>query len=169
MLAGPQRSGPAGGLGADLPGPAGLTGEDHVRQLAQPRACKAAVVTESTPYALCHSVGSLLLDEGRSVVRVACQPGHDARVTLTTYGHVVDELDDASRVAAEAAIRAARNGSCVPVFSRRPRPRKAGRYTKAEPPMASGDQSLWSWPDSNRRPPGCDSRASRRLRGRIAR
>ena len=48
------------------------------------------------------------------MVYVARQLGHDARLTLGTYGHVIDELDDAPRLAAEDAIGAARRGSCVP-------------------------------------------------------
>lgn len=48
---------------------------------------------------------------------VARQLGHDARLTLTTYGHVIDELDEQPRVAAEDAIRAARRTSCVPGVS----------------------------------------------------
>ena len=51
------------------------------------------------------------------MVYVACQLGHDARLTLTTYGHVIDELDDQPRVSAEVAIRKARRGSCVPGVS----------------------------------------------------
>ena len=47
------------------------------------------------------------------MIYVARQLGHDARITLTTHGHVIDELDDAPRIAAEDAIRAARAGSCV--------------------------------------------------------
>jgi integrase len=54
-----------------------------------------------------HSFASLLLHEGRSVVYVARQLGHDARLTRTTYGHVIDELDELPRVAAADAIRAA--------------------------------------------------------------
>jgi hypothetical protein len=41
------------------------------------------------------------------VVYVARQLGHDARLTLTTYGHVIDELDELPRVSAEEAIRVA--------------------------------------------------------------
>jgi hypothetical protein len=55
----------------------------------------------------------LLLHEGRSVMYVARQLGHDARLTLSTYGHVIDELDDSPQIPAEDAIRAARAGSCV--------------------------------------------------------
>jgi hypothetical protein len=44
---------------------------------------------------------------------VARQLGHDARLTLGTYGHVIDELDDSPQILAEDAIRAARSGRCV--------------------------------------------------------
>jgi hypothetical protein len=47
------------------------------------------------------------------MVYVARQLGHDARLTLTTYGHVIDELEDQPRVPAEEAIRAARESSCA--------------------------------------------------------
>ena len=57
-----------------------------------------------------HSFASLLLHEGRSVIYVARQLGHDARLTLGRYGHVIDELDDQPRLSAEDAIRAAREG-----------------------------------------------------------
>lgn len=39
---------------------------------------------------------------------------HDARLTLTKYGHVIDELDDAPRLDAETAIRQAREALSVP-------------------------------------------------------
>ncbi|MDQ3676401.1 MAG: tyrosine-type recombinase/integrase [Actinomycetota bacterium] len=60
------------------------------------------------PYDLRHSFASLLLHEGRSVIYVARQLGHGAELTMRTYGHVIDELDDAPRLDAEAAIGAAR-------------------------------------------------------------
>jgi integrase len=41
---------------------------------------------------------SLLLHEGRSVIYVARQLGHDARLTLSTYGHVMDEFEDAPQL-----------------------------------------------------------------------
>jgi integrase len=53
------------------------------------------------------------------VVYVARQLGHDARLTLTTYGHVIDELDDEPRMSAEDAIQTARHTSCVPGVSRK--------------------------------------------------
>jgi integrase len=55
-----------------------------------------------------HSFTSLLLHEGRSVIYVVRQLGHDSRLTLTPYGHVIDELEDSPRIEAEAAIAKAR-------------------------------------------------------------
>ena len=68
----------------------------------------------TTPYTLRHSFASLLLHEGRSVIYVARQLGHDARLTLSRYGHVIDELEDQPRVDAETAIDAARVPSQFP-------------------------------------------------------
>jgi integrase len=103
-----------------FPGPEGglwtKTTYDNWRGRAFDRARTAATAEKTTPYALRHSFASLL-HEGRSMVYVARQLGHDARLTLTTYGHVIDELDDQPRVSAEDAIRAARQGSCVPGVS----------------------------------------------------
>ena len=67
----------------------------------------------ATPYVLRHSFASLLLHDGRSVIYAPRQIGHDARLTLTAYGHVIDELEDEPRVAAEEAIASARQSSCV--------------------------------------------------------
>jgi integrase len=103
--------------------PRGRRGKDGRRRgSAGPfaRAAATAGVPEATPYTLRHSFCSLLLHEGRSVIYVARQMGHDAKLTLGTYGHVIDELEDAPRVPAEEAIQAARNGSCVTGVSRRP-------------------------------------------------
>ena len=77
------------------------------------RAAAVAGVPDATPYTLRHSFCSLLLHEGRSVIYVARQLGHDAKLTLSTYGHVIDELEDAPNVPAEDAIRAARRAACV--------------------------------------------------------
>jgi hypothetical protein len=41
-------------------------------------------------------------------VIVARQLGHDARLTLSTYGHVIEELEDLPRIDAETAIGEAR-------------------------------------------------------------
>jgi integrase len=67
-----------------------------------------AGLEHSRPYNLRHSFASLLLHEGRSVIYVARQLGHDARLTLGTYGHVIDELDGTPQIDAETAIVTAR-------------------------------------------------------------
>lgn len=103
-----------GGLGLVFPSQAGtpwsLPAYQSWRRRAFARALDAAGVERATPYALRHSFASLLLHEGRSVVYVARQLGHDARLTLTRYGHVIDELDDQPRLDAETAILQARRG-----------------------------------------------------------
>lgn len=68
-----------------------------------------AGVEEGRPYDLRHSFASILLHEGRSVIYVARQLGHDARLTLSTYGHVIDEFDEMPNIDAETAIAAARS------------------------------------------------------------
>jgi integrase len=60
------------------------------------------------PYDLRHSFASLLLHEGRDVIYVARQLGHGAELTLRTYGHVIEELEDSLQLPAEEAIRQAR-------------------------------------------------------------
>lgn len=67
----------------------------------------------SRPYALRHSFASLLIHEGRSVVYVARQLGHSTAVSMRTYQHVIDELEDAPRIPADEAIMAARRGEDV--------------------------------------------------------
>ncbi len=76
-------------------------------------ALEAAGLAYQRPYDLRHSFASLLLHEGRSVIYVARQLGHSAALTMRTYGHVIDELEDAPRISAEDAILAARRGSNV--------------------------------------------------------
>jgi integrase len=74
----------------------------------------AAGLEHARPYDRRHSFASLLLHEGQSVIYVARQLGHDARLTLTRYGHVIDELAHAPKLSAEDAILVAR-GADVPV------------------------------------------------------
>jgi integrase len=81
------------------------------RRRAFHRATQASGLAHARPYDLRHSFASLLLHEGRSVIYVARQLGHDARLTLTRDGHVIDELEDTPRIEAEAAIAAARRGN----------------------------------------------------------
>ena len=78
------------------------------RRRAFRRALKAAGVERARPYDLRHSFASLLLHEGASVIKVARQLGHDARLTLSTYGHVIDELEGQPHLDAQLAIDAAR-------------------------------------------------------------
>jgi integrase len=100
-----------------FPGPHGRpftkTDWDNWRVRAFDRACLAIELRGARPYDLRHSFASLLLHEGRSVMYVARQLGHDARLALSTYGHVIGQLDDSPQIPAEDAIRAARSGSCV--------------------------------------------------------
>jgi integrase len=84
------------------------------RKGAFARALRAAGVEHARPYDLRHGFASLLLHEGRSVIYVARQLGHGAQLTLGTYGHVIEELEDAPRQDAEAAIMAAREPACSP-------------------------------------------------------
>jgi integrase len=76
------------------------------RRVFQP-AAKPLGITR--PYDLRHAAASLWLHEGRSVVDVAAWLGHSPAMCLSTYAHVVSELQDAPRVDAEEAIRAARD------------------------------------------------------------
>ena len=78
------------------------------RRRAFKRAIEAAGLEHGRPYDLRHSFASLVLHEGRSVIYVARQLGHDARLTLSTYGHVMDEFEDMPRLDAQTAIADAR-------------------------------------------------------------
>ncbi len=82
---------------------------DNWRRRTFARALVAAGVEHARPYDLRHSFASLLLHEGRSVIYVARQLGHDARLTLGAYGHVIDELEGEPRIDAERAIATARD------------------------------------------------------------
>ena len=99
-----------------FPGHNGKPWSEPAYQAWRSRAFARAVIAAglehaARPYDLRHSFASLLLHEGRSVIYVGRQLGHDARLTLGTYGHVIDELEDAPRQDAEAAILAARASS----------------------------------------------------------
>jgi integrase len=98
-----------------FPGPTGdpwtKTTWDNWRERTFSRLLAAVDIEQGRPYDLRHSYASLLLHEGRSVHYVAKQLGHAARLTLDTYGHVIDELEDVPRLAAVDAILQARAGS----------------------------------------------------------
>jgi integrase len=118
---------------------------------------KEAQVDQATPYTLRHSFASLLLHEGRSVIYVARQLGHDARLTLTRYGHVIDELEDQPQVSAEQAIREARSlsvprGASDPATVSAPetkKPRNGGASPEVE---LGGLEPPTSWVRSRRSP-----------------
>jgi integrase len=76
-------------------------------------AAEAVGLDGSRPYDLRHLFCSLLLAEGASVVEVARHAGHSPAMTLSTYGHVIEELEGGERRPAEAVIRAAREGRAV--------------------------------------------------------
>jgi integrase len=69
------------------------------------KACKlAGMPTSPRPYDLRHSFASLLLAEGKSVHYVARQLGHSPALTLSTYGHLFAEYENAERIDAEHEI-----------------------------------------------------------------
>ena len=65
---------------------------------------QAAGIQDARPYDLRHSFCSLLLAEGRTAIDVAAQMGHSPTMTLETYGHIIEELEDTPHVSAEAVI-----------------------------------------------------------------
>ncbi len=81
---------------------------------------QAAGVASGRPYDLRHSFASLLLHEGRDVIYVARQLGHGADLTLRTYGHVIEELEDSPQLPAEEAIERARRTHVNPPGTHRP-------------------------------------------------
>jgi integrase len=84
------------------------------RRRAFAKALSAAGVEHARPYDLRHSFASLLIHEGRNVFYVARQLGHGAQLTLSTYGHLFDELEDVESKDAEALILAARESCAAP-------------------------------------------------------
>jgi hypothetical protein len=88
--------------GASTTGATGAAVRSH-RLLARATSSPAA------PYDLRHSFASLLIHERRlSIVAIAHQLGHNPNVCLSTYAHVMSELDDARGTSAEDQIRSAR-------------------------------------------------------------
>ena len=70
---------------------------------------RALAFESARPYDLRHSFVSLLIHEGASVVEVARQAGHAPTMTLSTYAHVIEELEGTERVSADVQIRQARD------------------------------------------------------------
>ena len=85
-------------------------GYDQWRSKRWTKVLQALGLRYQRPYDLRHSFASLLLHEGRSVIYVARQLGQGAQLTMSTYGHVIDELEDQPHISAEDAIWAARRG-----------------------------------------------------------
>jgi integrase len=77
---------------------------------------KAAGLGGSRPYDLRHLFCSLLLAERAAVVEVARQAGHSPAMTLSTYGHVIEELEGGERRSAEEVIRVAREARAAASF-----------------------------------------------------
>jgi integrase len=109
----------------------------------------AAGLDSGRPYDLRHSFASLLLHEGRDVIYVARQLGHGAELTLRTYGHVIEELEDSPQLPAEKAIARARrehpSGHLYPFCTSEPEGRN-GRSAGSPASMGCPEQ------DSNLRP-----------------
>ncbi len=72
-------------------------------------AARAAGVQDPRPDDLRHSFASLLIHEGRhSIVEIAAQLGHNPTTCMSTYAHVIAELQEAPRLPAWRKIRLAR-------------------------------------------------------------
>lgn len=101
----------------------GVWNDDDYRNWRRRRfdgALRAAGVEIGRPYDLRHAFVSLLISEGRSIVYVAAQAGHSPTMTLDTYGHVIEELEEGEKTSAEDAIYAARDRGVPAVFPRTP-------------------------------------------------
>lgn len=71
-------------------------------------ALRAPGLPHAVPYDLSHSFALLLLAEGRQPLWVARQLGHSVFVLMSTYAHLIEEFEDATKINAEDEIRAAR-------------------------------------------------------------
>ena len=123
--------------------------DSHWRNWRKRVFAPAAAVAELSafrPYDLRHSFVSLLIAEGRSVVEIAKQAGHSTTMALTTYGHVIEELEAAEKRPAEELIRAARDELVPLMFPQVPKPRRPKKRKSLENPESP-------LTDSNRRPP----------------
>jgi integrase len=103
-----------------------VTSWDNWRERTFSRLLTEADADPARPYDLRHSFASLLLHEGQSVIYVARQLGHGARLTLETYGHVIEELEDSPRLKAVEAIEQARR-QALGLPSNRPRRNASSR------------------------------------------
>lgn len=81
------------------------------------------------------------------MIYVARQLGHDARLTLTRYGHVIDELEDEPRISAEDAIRNARaqvagNGNVPSPFPGNTSAEAPNSPQREEPAFSTGSSKV---------------------------
>ena len=70
---------------------------------------EAAGVPRLPPYDLRHAYASLQIRAGVSIPELAERLGHSPQMTVSTYTHVIRELEGEPRVSAEAQIERARN------------------------------------------------------------
>jgi integrase len=61
------------------------------------------------PYDLRHAYASLQIRAGVSIPELAERLGHSPQMTVSTYTHVIRELEGEPRVSAEAQIEQARD------------------------------------------------------------
>ena len=114
------------------------------------RAAIKAGAPDATPYTLRHSFCSLLLHEGRSVIYVARQLGHDAALTLA---HVRARDRRARRRAPDRCRGRDPGGSCVTGVQRGSEPmRDTHAPRNDETPASARVLNRSRRPDSNRRP-----------------
>ena len=74
---------------------------------------QAGIVPAVGFHVLRHTHASILAMRAVPMAVIARQLGHSTAVCMRTYGHVIDELEDAPRIGAEDAILNARRGSDV--------------------------------------------------------
>ncbi|MDX6370978.1 MAG: hypothetical protein QOG93_2480 [Gaiellaceae bacterium] len=84
------------------------------RRRAFRAAAESAGAGGARPYDLRHSFVSLLIAEGRSIIDIARQAGHNPTMTLETYGHIFDEFDGEGHRSAQQRIEEARQKRCPP-------------------------------------------------------
>ena len=70
---------------------------------------EAAGVDPMPPYDLRHAYASLQIRAGVSIPELAERLGHSPQMTVSTYTHVIRELEGEPRVSAEAQIEQARD------------------------------------------------------------
>jgi integrase len=71
---------------------------------------EAAGIDRMPPYDLRHAYASLQIRAGLSIPELAERMGHSSQMTVSTYTHVIRELEGEPRVPAEEQIEAERSG-----------------------------------------------------------